>query len=155
MNKVFLLILIFAIGIGSSGCKTNTVADLNVAMPERNWSYVNKLKASVDVKDAAQKYSIHFKLRHTADYRYANIFVLFRLKGPDGKTVTRRFEYRLAQVDGQWLGSGSGNLYTYELPVLTGFSFPAAGKYELEVEQNMRDNPLKEVSDAGLTVSTN
>lgn len=154
MNKVFFLILICAIGIGNSGCNINTVADLNVAMPDRNWSYVNKIKASVDVKDAARKYSIHFKLRHTADYRYANIFVLFRLKNPGGKTVTRRLEYRLAQVDGQWLGSGSGNLYTYNLPVLTGFNFPATGKYELEIEQNMRDNPLKEISDAGLTIST-
>lgn len=154
MNKLFFLILICTIGIGSSGCNTNAVADLNVAMPQRNWSYVNKLKASVDVKDAAQKYDIYFKLRHTADYRYANIFVLLRVKGPDGKTVTRRLEYRLAQVDGQWLGSGSGNLYTYNLPLLTDHAFPAAGRYELEVEQNMRDNPLKEISDAGLTIST-
>lgn len=154
MNKLFFLILICIIGIGGSGCNTNTVADLNVAMPQRNWSYVNKLKVGVDVKDVAQRYNIYFKLRHTTDYRYANIFVLFRLKGPDGKTVTRRMEYRLAQVDGQWLGSGSGNLYTYELPLLTNFSFPVIGKYELEVEQNMRDNPLKEISDGGLTVST-
>ncbi|TDO19292.1 gliding motility lipoprotein GldH [Pedobacter duraquae] len=154
MNKLFFLILICIVGIGSSGCNTNTVADLNVAMPQRNWSYVNKLKVGVDVKDVTQRYNIYFKLRHTTDYRYANIFVLFRLKGPDGKTVTRRMEYRLAQVDGQWLGSGSGNLYTYELPLLTNFSFPVIGKYELEVEQNMRDNPLKEISDGGLTVST-
>ena len=152
MNKFFFLILISIFGICSSGCNTNTVADINVAMPQRNWSYVNKLKVGVDVKDALQRYSIYFKLRHTTDYRYANIFVLFRLKGPDGKTVTRRMEYRLAQVDGQWLGSGSGNLYTYELPLLTNFNFPVAGKYELEVEQNMRDNPLKEISDGGLTV---
>lgn len=154
MNKFFFLILISIVGICSSGCNTNTVADIDVAMPQRNWSYVNKLKVGVDVKDALQRYNIYFKLRHTTDYRYANIFVLFRLKGPDGKTVTRRMEYRLAQVDGQWLGSGSGNLYTYELPLLTNFNFPVAGKYELEVEQNMRDNPLKEISDGGLTVLT-
>jgi gliding motility-associated lipoprotein GldH len=154
MNKLFFLILIFTLGIGISGCTTNAVADLNVAMPQRNWSYVNKLKASVDVKDPAQKYNIYFKLRHTADYRYANIFVLLRVKGTDGKTVTRRLEYRLAQVDGQWLGSGSGNLYTYNLPLLTGYNFPVAGRYEFEIEQNMRDNPLKEVSDAGITIST-
>lgn len=136
-----------------SGCDTNNIADSNHTMPSRNWSYADKVKMVVDIKDSSKPYNIYFKLRHTADYRYSNIFVLLNVKTAKKKR-SRRYEFKLAQADGQWNGSGSGNLYTYTFPLLTNFKFPDSGKYELEIEQNMRDNPLKEISDVGITVST-
>ncbi|ATP58393.1 gliding motility lipoprotein GldH [Pedobacter ginsengisoli] len=135
-----------------SGCDTNTLIDSNMSMPARNWSYPNKVKTLVEITDSSKPYNVYFKLRHTADYRYSNIFVLFHITGGGQKKHTRRYEYRLAQPDGQWNGSGSGNLFTYNLPLLTNYRFPAKGKYLLEVEQNMRDNPLAEISDAGIKV---
>lgn len=152
MNKVKLWILL-VIGVAALGCNTNNLVDVNIEMPKRNWSYVNTIKAVVDVKDISKPYSVYFKLRHTTDYRYSNVFILLHIKGPHTKKETKRYEYRLARPDGQWLGSGSGNLFTYKLDLLSGYHFPEAGKYEFEIEQNMRDNPLKEISDAGLTVA--
>lgn len=153
MNRLNLLILLF-IGIAAVGCNTNNLADVNVEMPKRNWSYVNTVKAVVDVKDNTKLYSVYFKFRHTADYRYSNVFILLHIKDPHNKKQTKRFEYKLAQADGQWLGAGSGNLFTYKFNLLTNYHFPENGKYEFEIEQNMRDNPLKEISDAGLTVAS-
>jgi len=153
MNNCKSLILfatVFALLL--SGCDTNNIADVNHTMPSRNWSYADKVKATVDIKDSNKAYNIYFKLRHTSDYRYANIFVLLNVKTAKKKR-NRRFEFKLAQPDGQWNGSGSGNLYTYAFPLLTNFKFPAPGKYELELEQNMRDNPLTEVSDVGIKVA--
>lgn len=153
MNNVKYYFFLAIISIVTLSCDTNNLADLNVSMPKRNWSYVNKVKASVEIKDHSKPHTVYFKLRHTADYRYSNIFVLLHVKAPGQKKTTRRFEYKLAESDGQWLGSGSGNLFTYKLNMLTNYRFPANGVYEFEIEQNMRDNPLKEVSDAGITIS--
>lgn len=139
--------------MGMYGCNTNNLIDTNEEMPQRNWSYVQKVKAIVAIKDQTKAFNLKFKLRHTADYRYANIFILMHLSGPGMPKVTRRYEYKLAESDGEWLGKGSGNLYTYTLPLLSDYHFPQAGNYTIEVEQNMRDNPLKEVSDAGIMVS--
>lgn len=135
-----------------TSCDTNNIADSSQTMPGRNWSYANKVKVLVDITDSNKQYSIYFKLRHTADYRYSNIFIRLNVKSPQKKR-SRRYEFKLAQADGQWNGAGSGNLYTYTFPLLTRFKFPAPGRYELELEQNMRDNPLKEISDAGIKVS--
>lgn len=135
------------------GCNTNNLVDTNEEMPQRNWSYVQKVKAIVMIKDQTKAVDLKFKLRHTGEYRYANIFILMSLSGPGMPKVTRRYEYRLAESDGQWLGKGSGNLFTYTLPLLSDYHFPQAGTYTIEVEQNMRDNPLKEISDAGISVS--
>lgn len=151
-NRNFLLLFSAVVTLLFSGCDTKDVVDSNQVMPSRNWSYADKVKVTVDVTDSSKPYNIYFKLRHTADYRYANIFVLLNVKGGQRKR-SRRYEFKLAQADGQWNGSGSGNLYTYSFPLLTQFKFPAPGKYELELEQNMRDNPLKEISDAGIKVS--
>jgi gliding motility-associated lipoprotein GldH len=152
MNKYCLLLLLI-IGVAATSCNTNNLVDVNLEMPKRNWSYVNTVKATVDIKDHNKPFMLYFKLRHTAEYRYSNIFVLLRIKDFHHKTQTKRYEFRLAQADGQWLGSGSGNLFTYKLRLLSDYHFPENGKYELEIEQNMRDNPLKEVSDAGISLA--
>jgi gliding motility-associated lipoprotein GldH len=43
-------------------------------------------------------------------------------------------------------------LYSYQLPIYLNYRFPAKGTYIFELEQNMRDNPLKEITDVGLRV---
>jgi gliding motility-associated lipoprotein GldH len=152
MNRIKLVLLLI-VGIAALGCNTNNLVDVSVEMPKRNWSYVNKVKAVVDIKDNSKPYSLYLKLRHTADYRYSNIFILLHITDPKHKTQTKRYEYRLARADGEWLGAGSGNLFTYKFDLLKDYRFPENGKYEFEIEQNMRDNPLKEISDAGFTVA--
>ena len=130
----------------------NTVADTNQALDNRTWSYINKVRVPVEIEDEKAAYNIYVNLRHTADYKYSNIFLLVHFKRPDGKMVTERKEFKLAHADGQWLGKGSGNLYSYQLPLSENHRFPNKGKYLFEIEQNMRDNPLKEITDVGLRV---
>ncbi|PWS32561.1 gliding motility lipoprotein GldH [Pedobacter paludis] len=132
------------------GC-TSSVIDSNVEIPERKWTYRNHIIAPFEIKDSNKAYNIYFKLRHTADYKYSNIFVLAHFKDGKSKT-TRRYQFKLAKNDGEWLGSGSGNVFSYTFPMLTNYRFPHNGKFEIEVEQNMRDNPLIEISDAGVLV---
>lgn len=157
MNKIKRLVVAFAFinSILISGCITNNISDVNVSMPKHRWSYINKVATEVDIKDHTKTYDLFFKLRHTAKYRYSNIYILFHFKAPGKKQVTRRYEYKLAQSTGQWLGAGSGDLFSYTLPLLRNFHFPAAGKYTLVVEQCMRDNPLHDISDAGIMVRVN
>ncbi|MFP5079213.1 gliding motility lipoprotein GldH [Pedobacter sp. JCM 36344] len=135
------------------GCDTNNLVDNNLSMPSHNWGYDRKIKAVIDVADPAQPFNVYFKLRNTGNYRYSNIFVLLHISGGGMKKQTRRFEYKLAETDGQWTGSGSGNLFTSRVSMITGYKFPNKGKYLLEIEQNMRDNPLHEISDAGIEIS--
>lgn len=141
----FLLFILLLAGCGSN------VVDSNVEIPDRKWTYRNHIITSFEIKDPGKAYNVFFKLRHTAEYKYSNIFILAHIK--DGKNVNKqRFEFKLAKNDGEWLGSGSGNVFSYTLPLLTNYRFPRSGKFEIEIEQNMRDNPLVEVADAGILV---
>jgi gliding motility-associated lipoprotein GldH len=128
------------------------VLDQNTPIVNHNWGYVNNIKYNVKVDNDRQLYNLYFNLRVTGDYKYANLFVLLHTSGPKMKPAVVRYELHLAEKTGEWLGSGSGNLYSFQIPFLKGYRFPAAGTYHFEIEQNMRDNPLHEVSDVGMRV---
>lgn len=129
-----------------------TLVDQRIEINNQNWSYFNKIKTDVKVEDNALPYNIYFVLRHSADYKYSNIFILLHVTSPKHQTKTIRYEFKLANPDGEWLGNGSGNLYSYRLSLLTDYHFPENGNYSFSIEQNMRDNPLQHVSDVGLLV---
>ncbi len=133
-------------------CQHNNLEDSNISIDNQAWNYHQTAFSAIQVKDADKRYNIFFKLRHTADYRYSNLYIIFKLKG-NGLNIKTRYQFKLAQIDGLWLGKGSGNLYTYEFFLQKDFKFPKAGKYTLEIEQNMRDNPLMNVSDIGIRVA--
>ena len=136
-----------------SGCSdSNAVLDQNTDLTNNNWAYNNKINEVVKIDDEHLAYNLYLNLRVTADYRYSNIFVLIHQTGPDHKTTTTRLEFKLANPDGEWLGDGSGNLYSFQIPFWQNYRFPTKGTYTFQIELNMRDNPLKEVSDVGLRV---
>ncbi|RYU89319.1 gliding motility lipoprotein GldH [Mucilaginibacter terrigena] len=150
----FIFGVLVAFGIfGAQGCSDpNAIIDQNAEISNHNWSYVNRVKFDVKIDDISVPYNLYFNVRVSGSYKYSNIFALLMQTSPGKKTHTTRYEFKLANKDGEWLGSGSGNLYSYQLPLRTKYKFPAKGIYHFEIEQNMRDNPLHEVIDAGLRV---
>lgn len=152
VRKLFFLALPALALLFISGCTDpNAIIDQNTPIENHNWSYANRVKYPVKIDDPSIPYNVYINLRVTGDYRYSNIFVLVRRNGPKLKNVTR-YEIKLAKPDGEWLGQGSGNLYSQQVSILTDYKFPDKGTYEFEIEQNMRDNPLHEVNDVGLRV---
>jgi gliding motility-associated lipoprotein GldH len=148
-NKSFLVL--FTLFLYS--CQdTITVVDTNIELKNRNWSYAEKIKVPVKIESADIPYNIYFNLRLTDEYKYSNIFILIHFIDPSGKKITERKEFTLALADGEWLGSGSGNKLFYQLKFKSNFKFPKSGTYVFELEQNMRDNPLNYISDAGIRV---
>ena len=137
-----------------NGCyDKNAVYDQNTEIVNRNWSYANKLKYDVEIKDSSVPYNLFLNIRVTGDYKYANMFVLISERGPAGKPNMLRYEFKLANPDGEWTGKGTGNIYSYQTLFKPAYKFPARGIYHFEVEQNMRDNPLHEVSDIGIRIA--
>ncbi len=143
--SLFLFILLV------SSCNFNAVIDTNQSIEDNQWLYANVAKADFEITDVTKPYQVNFKLRINTDYRYSNLFVLATFKDAKGRKKLR-YQFKLAKEDGQWLGKGSGDLYTYSFPLLNNHRFADTGKYSIEIEQNMRDNPLVGISDVGIEV---
>lgn len=155
MKKQLILfgLILSACIVTLSGCiDKNAVIDESIEIANHNWTYINTARFSFKIDDEKAPYNLYMNLRVTGDYKYSNIFVLISQLGPGIKNASKRYELRLATKEGEWLGKGSGNLYSYQEPFLINHMFPAKGTYTFIIEQNMRDNPLREVSDVGLRV---
>ncbi|MBC7616194.1 MAG: gliding motility lipoprotein GldH, partial [Pedobacter sp.] len=85
-----------------SGCANNKLADVNMELPENNWTYGKSVIAIVEIKDPSLVYNLSFKMRNTADYRYSNIYVVVRIKG-NSLSKNTRYQFQLAKADGEWL----------------------------------------------------
>jgi len=150
---VFFYLVLSASLLLFAGCADpNTVIDQNSEVANHNWTYLNRFKFTFKIDDEKPGYNLYMNLRVTGDYKYSNLFVLISQTGPGIKNAVKRYEMRLAKKDGEWLGKGSGNLYSFQEPFLINHKFPAKGTYTFTLEQNMRDNPLREVSDVGMRV---
>jgi gliding motility-associated lipoprotein GldH len=151
--KLFFLPAFVAILLSQSGCTDKgAIIDQHNMVPDHDWTYLNKFSFNFKIDDEKSLYNVYMNLRVTSSYKYSNMFVLITQTGPDKKAKVKRYELKLANKAGEWLGTGSGNLYNYQLSFLTNYKFPAKGNYTFTIEQNMRDNPLHEVSDVGLRV---
>lgn len=151
IKTLFLLMSFLMLGLIS--CQdTVTIADITIDFEKRNWSYSQKISIPVKIEVTDISYNLYLNLRHSAGYKYSNIFIMIHITGPDGKKVTERREFKLALADGEWLGSGSGNMYSYQINFKENYKFPVKGTYIFELEQNMRDNPLDHISDVGIRV---
>ncbi|POY39129.1 gliding motility lipoprotein GldH [Solitalea longa] len=149
-RKTCLFSGVIAITLFLFSCTDSSVYNNTLTIAPKGW--FSNDKAVYDVKlDQTGTYSIYLNLRHTDDYKYSNIFFRMYVKNPDGKHQTVRIiEVKLAEKDGRWLGSGSGKLVARKVFLTDGIKFSQAGSYRIELEQYMRDDPLKEISDVGI-----
>lgn len=144
--------LIFVFVFVFSSCDKGRVFDENKTISENQWYYKNIIPFDVQIGDTNKLYNVYVNLRITADYKYSNIFMWLHTTNPEKKTDQRRVEIRLADDGGKWLGSGLGDIYDYQFPVLQKVKFPASGFYRFELEQNMRDDTLGYIKAVGVRV---
>ena len=152
MYKNCILFLVICSSLLS--CESNSIIDSNETVEGNKWLYTNPVKADFEVTDTTKTYNLSFKLRINSDYRYANLFVLSTIKD-SLHLIKMRYQVKVAKPDGEWLGKGSGDLYTYIFPLLKAHRFNKLGKHSIEIEQNMRENPLTGVSDIGILLTKN
>lgn len=152
LERLSFLLLVLLTTVLTSCEDKSAIVDTNIELDKHNWSYSEKVKVPLSIEQTEIPCNLYLNLRHTSNYKYSNIFLLIHIIGPDGKKTTERREFKLALADGEWLGSGSGNMYSYQILFKENFKFPLNGKYVIELEQNMRDNPLDYITDAGIRV---
>jgi len=136
-----------------SSCNDEAIIDEFKPVPNRLWNYNFIPSFEVKVLDKEVAYRLKVNVRLSADYKYANLFLLIHQTNPHtSATATKRIELKVADKDGRWLGKGVGSLYSYQIAYHKNYHFPDTGIYQFKIEQNMRDNPLKGISDIGICV---
>jgi len=141
-----------AVTLFFSSCNKNVVFSEYKKFKNYDWAARDKAVFDLEIKDTQTLNNIYLMVRHAESYQYNNLFVFVTTKYPDGKVLTDTMEVILANEKGEWLGSGSGDIFDFKVPVKKNVRFPLAGKYQFIFEQGMRVDPLPMIMDFGFEI---
>ncbi|TYR37313.1 gliding motility lipoprotein GldH [Sphingobacterium phlebotomi] len=133
-------------------CANQPFYDVYKSTANRRWHHHEKQSFQVHINENSALYDIWVYIRHTGEYDFANLFFLSYETGPQLKDTSYRHELKLATPDGRWTGKSAGNLYENKLLLKENYTFPDTGIYTFEIEQNMQDNPILNITDVGLKI---
>lgn len=152
----FLFLPLMACCLWLSSCTTIDLYEKDVAIPQHAWSSGFKPTFTFAIKDTSSPYQLFLILRHTEKYSYTNIYINLYAQQP-GADSTRKIQFDLPLANNEygWLGTGMDDIYEHRIPLTPPgqqFYFRKPGIYTFNVEQIMREDPLKNVLDVGLRI---
>lgn len=143
------MFLLFAI----TSCQEDLLFEENLALENTIWKAENQAYFDVDIQDTLSLYNVRINLRNTEEYRFSNIYLFVTINFPNGKKSMDTLDYYLADKTGKWYGSGLGDLYDNDFPMINKMAFPLKGTYRIEIVHAMRDEDLEGIANVGLKVA--
>lgn len=152
LYPIIIIVLMFAI----VSCSTIDLYEKSVTIPGHSWKSSFKPVFEFEISDTTIPYRLYFIIRHNEKYNYNNIFVNVYARRPDMDSAQKvRYDLKLADNESGWLASGMDDIYEHRIPLTPKgqeFYFRKSGKYSIEVEQIMREDPLQHVFNVGFRV---
>lgn len=145
------LVVLLGLTLLFSSCRDVVYSEYK-KFKDNEWAINDKAVFDLEIKDTQTLNNIYLMVRHTEVYPFNNLIVFVTTKYPDGKVLTDTMNVILANDKGEWLGSGSGDIFDFKVPVKKNVRFPLPGKYQFIFEQGMRPNPLPMVMDFGFEI---
>ena len=148
MNKFWFIPLIV---LAIASCQTIDVYEKTASFPLHNWKSADKPSFTFEINDTTSLYKIFLVLRHEDAYNYNNIWINLTVKGPTGIDTVRR-EFILGNNRQGWLGSGMDDIYEHRVAFNDKPASLHKGKYTFTLQQDMREDPLEHILNAGVRV---
>lgn len=150
--------LFAAIVVLLNSCGNSPYYQKQDAIPGAKWASSFQPTFKINIPDSAFHYATYLLLRHDEAYKFSNLWVRIKVKGPGDTAFSEgiRINKQLADQAGNWQSNAMavGGIWEHKLPIsnkeLSLFNKP--GTYEVKIEQVMRVDPLPSVVNVGLRV---
>ena len=142
MPNRFAQFLLAVIVMTLTACDSMAVYDEYHTVPNK-WHKDSVQTFRVEAPDTLNPYNLFINLRNTNDYRYNNLYLIAELNYPNGKVLKDTLQYRMADADGAFLGSGFSDLKENKLWYKGNkepFVFEESGEYLINIQHAMREN---------------
>ncbi len=151
MNKLLIIIGIIGLLFSMASCDNNSIYDHNelVAKP---WSADQKAVFNFEIDDTLSAFNYYINIRNTTDYNYSNLYLFIRTDFPDGRYSVDTAEIFLADINGNWLGDGFGEIKDNQRLFRKHGRFPMKGMYKITFEQAMREENLEGIEAVGIRI---
>ena len=134
-----------------TSCSSDKLYNESVVIPEAKWDMENRPYFDVTVDDTLTDYAFYLNIRHLENYRYSNLFIFLHTEFPNGNVTHDTIECTFARPDGSWMSKGSGTIRSAKILLNPALRFPLSGDYHFEIEQAMREEVLKGITDIGIS----
>lgn len=138
------------IGIALISCDRDRYYEKNIAIEKNIWYFDDAKEFDVDIEDSLKTYNFYINVRNTVDYEYANLYFFIKTELPDGELAKDTVECQLADLEGKWLGTGSGELRNNNFILRRNMRFTQKGLYRFWLKHGMRTDSLKGIADVGI-----
>lgn len=145
------LIIALIFGLGLVACNSNALVDEFHPVSNEAWAYSEVFTDTFSVSEQDYYHKLFINLQITGDYAYQNLYVKLKHTNPEGIVQSEILNLQLAEKNGRWLGSGMGDVISFQIPVL-GKQQYKNGKHSIALEQYMRLEQLPFVVAAGIRV---
>ena len=139
-----------ACAVAIFGCSEPPVLAETRDIDLAGWESAESAVFHWDIQDTLRRHDVLLDIRHSQTYPYSNLYVFLTYRFPNGKSRVDTVECTLADEHGRWRGSGFGDLVDQRFMLNEGVRFPVKGRYGLEVQHGMRQDPLPSVANVGL-----
>lgn len=146
-SDVFVLIVV-ALAIIS--CSRQPVYNEFSQLDPDGWSADSSSVFQINMEDTSGVYDLTLHIRHTSAYPYQNLWLFVEQLSPDSQLVRDTISCVLADHAGKWLGTGSGSVYLFSVPLKKQYNFGKQGVYQYTVVHGMRDEILSGIHAVGL-----
>lgn len=134
----------------AAGCDKAKFFDQSVSIPNDSWPADQQIVLNVNIDDTISPYRFFINVRNSTSYRYSNIYFFLTTEFPTGAMSQDTIECVLADKTGEWLGKGTGRYRDNRVFIRENIRFPLKGTYKISLNQAMRENELKGISEAGI-----
>lgn len=148
LNK-FCFIVFFVLALAS--CQKIDVFEKTAAFSMHSWKSAERPSFTFEISDTVSLYNIYLVLRHEDAYNYNNIWINLTVKSPLDQVTIRR-EFILGNNRQGWLGNGMDDIFEHRIPFNDKPAPLHKGIYTFTLQQDMREDPLYHVLNAGIRV---
>lgn len=125
-------------------------------IPTAEWKMDDVKTFEFEIKDKTKATTVNYLVRNAIQYPFYNLYLKVSLKDSTGKVIQSGMDQLILfdEKTGKPLGDGMGDLFDQRVAAskYVNYKFPYVGKYSIELQHNMRPDPLLGLMGIGLEV---
>lgn len=135
-----------------ASCNTLDVFEKTASFPNHEWSSQTKPSFTFTIEDTVSAYNIYVIIRHEDAYHYNNLWLNINTQAPLDTMKTQLVNIKLANNKKGWLGTGMDDVFDHRAKITRSPVKLKKGNYTFILQQQMREEPLLYMLNAGIRV---
>jgi len=144
---VFTLLIV---AVCFASCNKQPVFNEFKLISPNGWLADSSCVFQLNIEDSVTLFDLTVNVRHTGAYPYQNLWLFVEQLSPDSLITRDTLSCTLSDFTGKWLGTGTGSVYLFSVPLKTKDRFKKTGMYQYTIVHGMRDENLNGIQAIGV-----